>query len=134
MRPSVVLALGLLLLVSGIGLLAVGFMTGGAHFALIVIIPVIYGSSLYVAAGGALLVFGIFLTFLGGAATAGYTGDDGPLPSSASSAGGSKTSYGGFLLIGPVPIVFGNRGSWLPYLLVMGLITVLAVILVVLLY
>ncbi len=133
MSPLLLRLLGIAAMVGGVALLALAFLTGGAHFALVLIIPVIYGSSGYLAGGILLFFLGIFVLFW---AAAESVSEDpaAPLPYSSSPPGSpgtasSRTSYGGFLLIGPVPVVFGNRPGWLPYLIALGFLTVIAFLL-----
>lgn len=97
----------------GIALMAVGAMaliaavaTGEAKFALVVIVPVIYGSGALV--GGAILAIfaGVFLLFLSfGSHDPAVEGK----PNESSSR--TKNEWGGVILIGPVPIVFGSAGQ-----------------------
>jgi uncharacterized protein (TIGR00304 family) len=136
MRSSHLLALGLAVLVGGITFLSLAVLFGSAHVAVVLIVPVLYGSSPYLALGVLLLVLGFFLTFLGWASMAGDEVALGPATPIVSPTGGSadrsegtRRSYGGFLLIGPIPVVFGNRPAWMPYLVAMGIILMLALIL-----
>lgn len=132
MRRFTVLLLGLAVLAAGLALVAEAFLTGGAHLALLLVIPVVYGSSVLLAAGSLLLFVGIFLT-LGGLVTGeGASPEEGPprpSPQGAPGRKGTSSAYGGFLLVGPVPIVFGNREKMLPYLLAMAAITIAAFVL-----
>ena len=95
------------LLLAGIALIAVSVARGGARVALVVVFPVVFGSSLAFLAGVLLLFVG-FLTL----PFAWATGDEEFSPTSTAaerpSAPGSSGGVGGFVLVGPVPIVFGS--------------------------
>ncbi len=99
------------LFVAGVALIALSVAQGSAQVALIVIIPVISGSSAAFLAGVGLLVAG-FVAFLF-AFSGGWEEETPPplagsVPAPTSRSGGA----GGFVLIGPVPIVFGSwRGT-----------------------
>ena len=144
MRDSARLALGLFFLLGGGAAVAEAFLSGGAHFALVVVIPVLYGSSPWLALG-ALGIFGGIVVLLGFWTVPLEESGEGrgspPLPtanpgaSTSTSPGNpprSGTSYGGFLLIGPVPILFGNRREMMPYVLAMGILLVVGVLLFIL--
>jgi uncharacterized protein (TIGR00304 family) len=117
-RPDTVLAIGLLMLVSGIALLAWAVSSGEAEFYLVVIIPVISGTGPVFAAGALLFMIGIMVTFTGyslrsvermeaieGPPPREPQGEARP-PASGPPSGGAE--FGGFVFIGPVPIVFGK--------------------------
>lgn len=100
--------LGASLLVLGIAVLLVALAEGEANVALIVIIPVVYG-------GGPLLVLAILFIFAGflllSFAFAHRVEREGPPTDDE-----VKREFGGVVLIGPIPIVFGSaralRGTW----------------------
>jgi uncharacterized protein (TIGR00304 family) len=97
----------------GIALMAIGAMaliaavaTGEAQFALVVIVPIIYGSGALV--GGAILAIfaGVLLLFL--SLSPHDPGAEGKPDEGAPRA---KSEWGGVILIGPVPIIFGSAGQ-----------------------
>ena len=98
-------ALPIALLLAGVATIAFSVASGGARLYLVVIIPVIAGSSWTLGLGVALLAAG-FLTipFAFLAPRAEPEATSGPVPEPGEAAGGS----GGFALIGPVPIVWGS--------------------------
>ena len=134
-RGMLVRLVGLGLLVLGIVAVAVSVADGAAHLALLVVFPVVYGSSALFA-GGVLLAFvGFFLTLLGFAAGEGTMAQGvGPGPAEEvpargtgpSSSTGSRGGFGGVVLLGPVPIVFTNRSGWVPYLVALAVVMVIA--------
>lgn len=141
MRLGFLLAAAISLLGMGLGMIYEAVASGEAHFALFVIVPVVYGSSLFLALGSFLFLGGILLLFLSLTGSASWESEE-PVarhPSANTDAreGGaskeSQGSLGGFLLIGPVPIAFGNRQGMMPYILLMGLILVVALVLFILL-
>jgi len=107
------------LLVAGLFLVAWSVVDGGASVALLVVIPVISGSSLAFLLGVVLLIAGFFsLPFTLAEEWEGALAPSGPTaPTSRSSS--DQGGAGGFVLIGPVPIVFGTwkgvsrRTRWL---------------------
>ena len=93
-------------LVAGVGLVALSVVEGGANVALVVIIPVLSGSSLTFLLGVMLLIAG-FLS-LPFAIAAEWGEEPTSLPSSESAPTEGQGGVGGFVLVGPVPIVFGS--------------------------
>ena len=132
------LVVALVLFGAAIGLIAFALLHGGATAGVFLIFPFIAGSSPSLAVGVLLLVVGFFVLFFALARMGsleeqeeeGYSLPSGGAGSSTSGARApsSRVSYGGFLLIGPVPVVFGNRPGWLPYLIAMAVVTLLAVL------
>ncbi len=123
------------LLVTGIALVAWSVVEGGASVALLVVIPVVSGSSLAFLLGVVLLILGFFsLPF-----TLAEEWDGSPAPAGPSTPisppASTQGSAGGFVLIGPVPIVFGTwkgvsrRTRWL-MALAGGLLFTLAIVVV----
>jgi uncharacterized membrane protein len=102
-RHRVMRLSGELLILLGLVLLAWAVLEGQASFALLFVIPVLYGSGPLVAIA-ALMVFGgavlVFLSFFKAPA-----GKD-----TIASPGRAEREWGGVILIGPVPIVIGSAG------------------------
>ena len=98
----VVWAAGLLLIVASIA-------EGGARVALVVIVPVVSGSSLTFLLGVALLIAGFLLGFLG---VPGSWVEPPASEAPSEPVGSERSGVGGVVLVGPVPIVFGSwRGT-----------------------
>jgi len=96
------------LFVAGVAMVALSVALGEASVALIVIIPVVSGSSVTFLAGVVLLLAGfVALAF---AFSGGWEEAPGPLARERTPASHAARSggAGGFVLIGPVPIVFGS--------------------------
>jgi uncharacterized protein (TIGR00304 family) len=110
MRPKSFVPIGLL--AAGLSLVVVSVVNGEADVSLVVIFPVISGSGFLFLIGVAMVVMGVLSGFMLIAATTHSTAPD-PGDSSWGDAGdgtSEKTSkYGGIVLIGPVPIVFGSN-------------------------
>jgi len=95
---------GAIVIVIGAALMAYAALEGELSFALVLIVPVIYGSG-PLAALAALMVFAgaalVFLSFLLAAVRAGAE----PAP------GRKVKEWGAVVLIGPVPIIIGSGGA-----------------------
>ncbi len=126
---------GPLLMFAGLGLIAVSIVRGSAHLALVVIVPVVTGSSAEFFVGVLLLVSGIFCLPL--AFSAGNVLPT-ELPRIAAEAPESDSSSGGLLLVGPIPIFFGAwknaRAAWFWIAVAVGAVVSLALVLFVLVY
>ena len=90
-------------LVAGVALIVGSVAAGEAHVSLLVFVPVVSGSSVLFLVGVLLLILGFFsLPFS-------LTGvDSEPPPSAPGTTAPPSAGAGGFVLIGPVPIVFGS--------------------------
>ncbi len=104
MRASA--ALPILLLAGGAALIGLALANGGAAVAIVVVLPVLYGRSLEFIAGVLLLVAGIFALPL--LVASGAPPPDAEDDERLTVPGGTGTSGGGLVLIGPVPIFFGG--------------------------
>ncbi len=121
------------LLVAGVALVALSVIQGGATVYLVVIVPVLSGSSLVFLLGVVLLICGfvalLFAFAAGGAEGALALQSEDSTPGAVPSGGG----VGGVVLIGPVPIVFGSwrgisrRARWA--LALLGAVLLIAVVL-----
>lgn len=125
MRVSTGLSLGLI--VAGLAVVALAVVSGAAHLALLVIVPVIYGSSLLFGLGVLLIVVGMVGLFLGGTAVTLST-EDQMNSGAASQRSAPSTSVGGVVLLGPIPIIFGSEKGWTPYLIVLAVVILIALI------
>lgn len=95
------------LLVAGVGLLSAAVVAGGASLAIVLVVPVVAGRSLEFVLGVLLLVAGLFCLPL-----AFEPFEESPGPGGAPASEGSGA--GGFVLIGPIPIFFGQWRSVSP--------------------
>jgi uncharacterized protein (TIGR00304 family) len=99
----------LLLFVSGVALIIASVSNGEGQVGLFLIFPFIVTQGWMGAAGSLLLFLAVISVFIGLWASA--THDPGQAPvenSSPMPAARTKKSYGGVVLIGPIPIVFGS--------------------------
>lgn len=87
-----------MLLAGGVAAIAAAVLTGGARAGLVVVVPVIFGSSALFLVGILLLIAGMFSLPLAFA------------PSEAGTNGPTETTSGGLVLIGPIPIFWGSAG------------------------
>ena len=128
MRP--LRALAAILIFAGAALTVFGIATGEMQLALIVIVPVIIGSSvLGILAIGSIMA-GVFVgiadLFLGGAAE---VPQDTNSSEEISPRSASKKEFGGVVLIGPIPIVFGSSKKAAMYAMVIALIVLVLLVL-----
>jgi uncharacterized membrane protein len=121
--------LGLVLLIAGVALIAASVATGQGQVYLLLFIPVYVGT-------GALGLLGILVLFLGfflatlGSAWRGFPVPVAPAPDSASppelmappSPAGPPARYGGVIMLGPIPIVFGSDARIAKWMMILGLI------------
>ena len=98
--------LSLVMIVAGISVLCYGIMSGQGGISFILFIPVLHASGPVAAVGGLLLMLGFFMLF-----TTGFvlrpTTQTAPLHSELGYKSVEAKSSG-ILLIGPIPIIFGN--------------------------
>lgn len=117
---------GQLLVLLGVGLLVYGAMRGDLRVGLFLVIPYVYGTGLLPFLGFVLLMIGGFLWL-----TSGFQriGTEGYAPASdqrdaweprGGGTGERRTKHGGFVLLGPIPIVWGNDRKVLPWLVAAG--------------
>lgn len=113
--------LGHLVILIGIVCIIVDIIQGNASFSLFIIFPVIYGSGIFFLIGGLLIFIGFILTFFGFA----YKFSDQEVESEETGKTEIKKEFGGFVLIGPIPIIFGSNKKMLPYLIFILIIIVI---------
>ncbi len=102
MRVAVLAALGVL--AAGVALVVDSAARGEATVSLVLIFPVLSGDSPEFVAGVGLVVAGLFATPLAWA----YSEVDDESPDRRRPAAGPGEGFGGVVLVGPVPIVFGG--------------------------
>jgi uncharacterized protein (TIGR00304 family) len=103
------LLVSLLLFVSGVALIIVSVSNGEGQMGLFLIFPFIITQGWIGAVGSLLLFLAVISVFIGFWTSA--TQDPGQTPvemSSPTPAARTKKNYGGVVLIGPIPIVFGS--------------------------
>jgi len=114
---------------AGIALVLLSVLRGGATVSLILIVPVVSGSSVDFLVGVGLVIAGFVALFLA-ALEGGVDGERSAAEGTASSGPGSS-GVGGVVLVGPIPIVFGSwrgvsrRARWL--LALLGAVLVIVV-------
>ncbi len=113
-------AIPLLLLAAGVGLVTMAVLTGEATLYLLLVVPVVTGSSPLLLLGVACLFLG-FLSLPFALATSGFEREE-PLPHGSAEPAGASECWGGVVLVGPLPLFFGRwrgmrgRGYWLAVL------------------
>jgi uncharacterized protein (TIGR00304 family) len=102
--------LALIVLVLGVGLIVDALVRGSAQASIIIIVPVLSGNSPEFLLGTLLMCVGLLAVFL--------TSSDIELDDRSASPDGAASRSGGVVLVGPVPIFFGEwrqmgqRGVW----------------------
>jgi len=125
--------LGLVLLVAGVALIAASVATGQGHVFLLLVIPVYTGTGVLGFLGIFAVFLGFFLTTLG-SAWRGIPAPAAPPPGSVPpadappSAVPSPAKYGGVVMLGPIPIVFGSDMQVAKWMMILGLILAALVI------
>lgn len=117
------------LLVAGVALLGLALSRGEASLYLVVVVPVITGSSPLSVAGILLIFAGFFATFLLWPAR----GIDLPPPTEAApemrpEGTPPRSRWGGVVFLGPFPIVFGSDVRMTRAMLLLGIILFLALL------
>lgn len=107
MRRWVLTSLALLL--AGITLIVASVLTGESEFGLLLIFPFIVAHGLLGALGSLLLFLAILGIFIGFMTSAGEPLEEQPAGQTQSTmAARPERKYGGVVMIGPIPIVFGS--------------------------
>jgi len=129
MRRLTVLAL--IALIAGLALLAYSAATGEGQVVLFLIFPVFTGSGLASFAGMLLIMLGLFLGFLSVAGFALPATGAAPPPGAAAPAmpASPAKKFGGVVLLGPVPIVFGSDRRVTTAMLVLAIVLTILLVL-----
>lgn len=127
-RSRAMRILGASLLLLAVALLVWAVLDGQVSFALVFVIPVLYGTGPLLAVSVLMAFAGMMLVFLSFFGPAVRTG-------TSATPEGTKKEWGGVILIGPIPIVIGSagmlRGRWAIALLAVLSVLVLALFLIV---
>jgi len=118
------------LFVGGMCAIFASVATGEAEVSFLVIIPVFTGSSLLFLLGTGLILLSFAVGFF--LLAAGQAEADDSVETGSAQAPGTmkerKTSYGGFVLVGPIPIAFGSDKRIAVIMLVLGVAIALLLI------
>jgi uncharacterized protein (TIGR00304 family) len=119
---------------AGLAAIVYSVATGQADVSLVVIFPVFSGSSSLFILGVVLIVLSFFVAFAMLATSTPAAGQGRGLETTETIDGQNRrrTSYGGVVLIGPIPIAFGSDKNMATTMLVAGI--VLAIILIIALF
>ena len=128
-------AYALLFLIGGCALLGYAVASGEANVAIVVFIPVIYGSGAMAFLGIICIIAAIFLGFVG--FTNRFAGEEasGQEPSTSKTRPPQPTEYkprksvkgGGVVLIGPIPVIFGSDTKTAIILAVLAIVLIVIV-------
>ena len=121
--------LGLALLIAGVALIAASVATGQGQVYLLLFIPVYVGTGGLGFLGILVVFIGFFLTSLCSAwrglpippasAPSPAVAPDVPVPPAAAA---PPAKYGGVIMLGPIPIVFGSDARIAKWMMILGLI------------
>jgi len=109
-------------LFSGILFILLGILQGDAEIAIIFVVPVIYGSGIYLTIGILLIFLSFVLFFI--FSTLGFQDRKprrGIKEAGKEARSGSRSKYGGVVFIGPIPIIFGKDESIAKKMMYVGL-------------
>ena len=116
--------LSLLLMALGVAFFSLSFLSGSGGVALFFVFPVFYSTGLYGALGMFLIFVGFFILFLAPFYYANDTyegmSDHTTFPHEENEKGSAH--FGGVILIGPIPIVFGSDKNYALYALLITLL------------
>ena len=128
---------GVVLILFGIALLFWSIFNGDGGAAIIIIFPVFYSHGIYGALGALLIFFGTFLMFISPLIdsvsvyenTSVNSNHYEKLKTENENTVERKAKYGGIILIGPIPIIFGTDKNQAKYAAIGGIILILSVML-----
>lgn len=123
LMPSLIFLLGVLLV-------AVGVLEGDVGLTLFFIIPVIYGTGIYLIGGIFLIMLSFILFFFlsfSGVPASGKRSYDGSYKERRKGPK-RKSKYGGVIFIGPIPIFFGKDMSTTKKMMWLGLVIALILV------
>ncbi|HUV24746.1 MAG TPA: DUF131 domain-containing protein [Methanomassiliicoccales archaeon] len=130
MSRKLVRASGLILISLSVLLLIVAAIRGDLELILIFVIPVIRGEGLLPALGGILLFLGILLIFLSFLVGAYEVREESALGEPIEFSGVEherRGRFGGLVLIGPLPIVFGSDRGIVLWMVVIAIVCLIAI-------
>lgn len=117
---------GLALLVLGVALIAGSLATGEGQLFLVLFIPVFTSVGLLGLAGMIALIAGIFLGMASFTRSGRLAGSEPPAQSPAQApaapGAGPAPRYGGVVMIGPIPLVFGSDARIAKWMMVLGIV------------
>ncbi len=127
------LTAGILFVVIGIAMLVVAATQGDLNLAIFVIFPIIVGEGVLPALGGVLIFAGLLLIFFSFVARLQEGAGRAVDRASEASDTGQRKRYGGVLLIGPLPIIFGSDKNVVLIMAIVALVILVAVALLLIL-
>jgi uncharacterized protein (TIGR00304 family) len=128
MSRKLVRASGLILISLSVLLLIMAAIRGDLELILIFVIPVIRGEGLLPALGGILLFLGILLIFLSFLVGAHGFPEESALGEPLEPSGVERRGrFGGVVLIGPLPIVFGSDRGIVLWMVVIAIVCLIAI-------
>ena len=123
MRLRPIIWVPIAVFVSGIACIAAAVASGEADVRLFLIFPVFSGSSWLFILGTSLIVLSFFVGFA--MIAIGGTGADRSQPGSVEPRSPAttqrKTTYGGVVMVGPIPIVFASSKNMAIFMLIIGI-------------
>jgi len=113
--------ISVIVLLAGISLVIFSIMEGEAKIGLLFIVPILYGTGVYLALG-VLLIFSSFMMFF---LFLGHPSVERSEIKREETTTHEGSSYGGVIFIGPIPIIFGKDKSVAKKMMYLGLLIAL---------
>jgi len=128
MRPLRILAAFMIL--AGVALLIYGVAMGEMRVALVLIVPVVFGSSIIGILAIGLIFAGVFISIADPVLGASIQrSQDTPSDEERSSQTKKNTEFGGVVLIGPIPIMFGSSKKMTIFAVIIAVIVLVLMVL-----
>jgi uncharacterized protein (TIGR00304 family) len=135
-------AIPITLFVSGLALLAYSAFEGSLQVTWVLIIPVFSGTGIFAFLGTLLIIVGIILFFL--VYLKGFTdqyeparggqGNVGQPPTRTAQPQGASKKFGGVVLVGPIPVIFGSDPKLTIVIVVLAIILIVVTLLLLAFY
>ncbi|MGC8585299.1 MAG: TIGR00304 family membrane protein [Thermoplasmata archaeon] len=124
---------GISLVVLSLFFIFLGILNRTINFGILVVFPFMYGYGIYAAIAFLLLFSGILLFFMSFFFDSQKYENYEIENKNPDIGNGKKIEYGGIILIGPIPIVFGNNERNVKILVILGIVLMIIVLIIMLL-
>jgi uncharacterized protein (TIGR00304 family) len=117
------------MILAGAALLAYSVATGEMQVALVLIVPVIYGSSALGIMAIGLVIAGVLIFMVDPFLSANAENAEGLADETAQTKAAKKPEFGGVVLIGPIPIILGSSRGMAIFAVVVAVIVLVIMVL-----